>query len=204
MKPTAMMSRLRLNPTNPAARRDIINRDHMHKTLCRIVGASRLAGNILWRYEHDDSNGPAVLLQSTVAPDPRAVLEGYGTLEGPHDMALHLDRLDDGQKIRYRLISNPVISVARSNRRKPVSRAQVPDWWDVHAQTAGIAPDLNTLRVSPASEPHPRNRQAVLFCARIDGIATIDDTRQLRKAILAGVGRSKSYGCGLLTVSRPL
>ena len=204
MSPAPIMSLLRLNPVNPAARLDIINRDRMHKTLCRIVGTSRSAGNILWRYEHDDSDGPAVLLQSTTAPDPHAILEGYGTLEGVHDMAPHLDRLAVGQTIRYRLIGNPVVSVARSNRRRPVPRSMIPDWWRTHARTVGISPSLDALRVSPTSEPHPKNRQAILSCARLDGVATIDDTNRLREAILAGIGPSKAYGCGLLTVSRPL
>ena len=204
MNPAPVMSMLRLNPMHPAARRDIINRDRMHKTLCLIVGASRSAGNILWRYEHDDRAGPAVLLQSTVAPDPQTILAGYGTLEGTHDMAPHLDRLAAGQRIRYRLIANPVINVARSNRRRPVSRSMIPDWWRTRARTVGLSPNLDALRASPTSEPHPKNRKAILFCARLDGIATIDDTDRLREAILAGVGPSKPYGCGLLTVSKPL
>ena len=204
MNPAPIMSMLSLNRTHPAARRDIVKRDRMHKTLCIIVGASRSAGNILWRYEHDHSNGPAVLLQSTVTPDPQTILAGYGTLEGAHDMAPHLARLAAGQSVRYRLIANPVVNVARSNRRRPVSRSMIPDWWRTHARTVGLSPNLDALRVSSSSEPHPKNSKAILFCARLDGIATIDDADHLREAILTGIGPSKPYGCGLLTVSKPL
>ena len=204
MTRTLMLSRLRLNLTSIEARRDILNRNFMHKTLCRIVNSSRTDGHILWRYEPDtDNSETALLLQSSVAPDPRLILPKYGGLDGPHDMKPHLDRLADGQQVRYRIIVNPVICVPRSNRRRTVPRSSIPEWWKRRAQSAGLLPDLDALRVFTDSEPHPRNRRALLYSARLDGIAAVGDAERLRESIRSGIGRSKAYGCGLLTVSKP-
>ena len=37
----------------------------------------------------------------------------------------------------------------------------------------------------------------------VDGIAIVKDSVELEKILLNGVGRAKSYGCGLLSI-RPL
>ena len=208
MDPTPMMSRLRLNPANAAARRDITNRDGMHKTLCDIVDAARAAGNILWRYEHDDLAGPAVLLQSALPPNPAALIEGYGTLEGPHSLGAHFERLANGRTVEFRLVANPIIKHRPSGRhgpkhRRAVPRGELPAWMDRHARTAGLAPHADSLRITASSETHPRHRSAKLHVARFDGYADITDSDALAAAIAAGVGASRAYGCGLLTVSKP-
>ena len=35
-----------------------------------------------------------------------------------------------------------------------------------------------------------------------EGVLRITDPESLRRALIAGIGRSKAYGCGLMTLAR--
>ena len=35
-----------------------------------------------------------------------------------------------------------------------------------------------------------------------EGVARVTDPDALRRALVAGIGRSKAYGCGLMTLAR--
>lgn len=204
-----LLTRIRPNGAHADARRDYGSRDRrdqMHKTLSRLVDASRADGGVLWRYEHDKGS---VLLQSSAEPDMSRLPGGYGTMEGPYDMAPHLGRLAHGHTVTFRLVANPVIR-RRNGRDGPRHRAPVTGdteqqhWLSKQLHTAGLDAANDGVRALTTVEPHPRDRGARLHVVQFDGSATITDTDRLCAAIAAGIGPSKSYGCGLLTVSRPL
>ena len=45
--------------------------------------------------------------------------------------------------------------------------------------------------------------KVTLETATFEGVLRITDTARFREVLVAGMGRGKAYGCGLLTVSRP-
>lgn len=206
-----LLTRIRPNGAHADARRDYGSRrydrrDQMHKTLSRLVDASRSDGGVLWRYEHDKAS---VLLQSSAEPNMSRLPDGYGTMEGPYDMGPHLGRLAPGHTVTFRLVANPVVR-RRNGRDGPHHRSPVTAaadqqrWLSRHLHAAGLDATNDGVRAVTTVEPHPRDSRAKLHVVQFDGSATITDIDRLGSAIAAGVGPSKSYGCGLLTVSRPV
>ena len=201
------ISRIRLNIANHKARTDLSNRDRMHKTLCQLVDTARVAGHILWRYETDPA--PCVLVQSSSPPDLARLPSNYGTIEGPHHLAPHLQRLQPGQTVTFRLVANPIIKQRTGGRngakqRKAVPRSALSSWTEQRLEAAGLTLLPDSVHITANSEPHPRNPKARLYIACIDGHAVIDNPTQLTETTQNGIGASKTYGCGLITVSKPL
>lgn len=210
---TAQLLLARLHPdgAHPDARRDCnprlrARRDDMHKTLGRLTASARRDGGVLWRYEPVTGS---VLVQSSARPDLSRLADGYGTMDGPHDMTAHLDRLAVGQTVAFRLVANPVVR-RRDGRHGPRCRepvtgaAQQKRWLSRQLHAAGLDTAEEAVRAVTAVEPHPRGGKARLHVVEFDGVAEICDAGRLRSGVAAGVGPSKSWGCGLLTVSRPL
>lgn len=61
---------------------------------------------------------------------------------------------------------------------------------------------LTVLTVSAQSQRDIRTKGGIrLAVVRFDGIATVTDAGLARQAVLEGIGRGKSYGCGLLSLA---
>ncbi len=116
------LSKLRLNPAHPAARRDLGDANQMHRTLTRAFApdAARPALRLLWRVER--GRGPAagnIVLVQAESPARWATLEdqpGY-LLAGTFEKQIDLDHLiTDGRNCRFRLRANP--AVKREGKRR--------------------------------------------------------------------------------------
>ena len=88
-----------------------------------------------------------------------------------------------------------------------LSGAAAEEWWLRQAEAAGLKPlgihsqPLDAVRgrrgtQGDAAEQHVRHARI-----RFDGAATIIDPDLLRTKITEGIGRGKSYGCGLLSIA---
>ena len=122
------LSQLVLDPGSRQARRDLASPYELHRTLARAFPDAdgdrhRARHGVLFRVEDPVPSGVPVLVQSTTAPDWSRLPAGYAArLDGPKTVepALH-----QGQRLRFRLLANPV-------RRTNVARPGKPD--RVHRQ----------------------------------------------------------------------
>ena len=195
---TAYMSRLQLDPFIVEARRAVASVEAMHKATCRIAGTDRVSGRVLWRWEPELA--PTALLQTAEAPDPGQLPPGFVMTGPPILMSAHLDRLESGLLIRYRITASPTRNIRVEGRHKTKQTAirapEIPQWWQQKASDAGLTSDSEpALTISNA-----KIKNAGIPIVRIDGYAQVQDPDRLRTAILNGIGRGKPYGCGLLTV----
>lgn len=150
----------------------------------------RAAAHVLFRIELQAAE-PYVLVQSDVPP----VDDG---LEH-RPMASFLTLLEPDRRIRFRIDINAVRMKSRTRRLEPVPLAEVPQW----AATTRLATGLREIEVGVPGDFEVRRGKGgtPVRVVRLDGRAVVSDRDQARDLVHRGVGRARSYGCGLLSVA---
>jgi CRISPR system Cascade subunit CasE len=170
----------------------------------------RACADILFRVD-DDAKTVAVLVQSGIQPDPARLPDGYGHC-AVRTLDPLLDALRPGLPLRYRLTANATRKLGHNTQAgKPLTVVPLygPDaeaWWTRKAEEAGLQLRVvNVTGLDPASGRRTAGdgrRQNLRHArTRFDGTAVITDPDRLRAALTGGIGRAKSYGCGLLTIA---
>ncbi|ARQ69190.1 type I-E CRISPR-associated protein Cas6/Cse3/CasE [Streptomyces marincola] len=217
---TVWLSRLALNPRSRAVRDDLSGSRaaiNLHRRVMSLfpdteAEDARASFGVLFRAE-DTPQGYALLVQSIHAPDPARLPEGYGALRS-RSLDPLLDALKPGRRIRYRCVANAVRRPGATTRELYDLRAVVPlrgrtadEWWQRQASGAGmelesvLSQPVDTVRGLRGTEGKAAKQHMRHDRTRFDGVATVTDADLLRERIITGVGRAKSYGCGLLTVA---
>lgn len=151
----------------------------------------RATSGILYRID-DTPAGKFVLVQSATSltnPTPGSVSKDMSGRVAP-----------TAGMVRFRLAVNAVRRSRRDGRAVdvPVPPPDLAEWVQDK-----LAPALTGVEVLNATRVVNRpGGSRVLQVDTIDGIATIGDGDALQALTTGGVGRSKAYGCGLLTVAR--
>jgi hypothetical protein len=144
-------------------------------------------------------NQPMVLVQSRVKP----------MLVPPQARTLVLSgrtwETAAGDEVRFRVAVNPIVRNGRAKTERVVRTDEVPGW-----VTRRLAPELadvtvlnhyrDTYQQKHRGRAIPSGDEITVDV--VDGIATVGDPERLHRLRLAGVGRRKAYGAGLLTVQR--
>ncbi len=186
-----------------------------------LPGNAREGSGVLFRLEYLPGRPPSYLIRSAVPPtNPTA---GSQTVEERED------ELPRGTAVAFRIAVNAVQRTKKTkNGVRPVyvdgaleelvesgemseeeasSATEITPWL-----SEKLAPALVDVRIiNHQREVLGRGRQGqnrskeriAVQVDLIDGIALVEDPKALRMLLKRGVGRAKSYGCGLLTV-RPL
>nr|WP_241755831.1 type I-E CRISPR-associated protein Cas6/Cse3/CasE [Actinomadura sp. RB99] len=203
------MTQIALDLRNPDARRDLGDAVRAHRRVMSLVPdglgdqARRKAG-VLYRIEQARS-GPRLLIQTQYQPEGHKLPDGYGTLSVTSLDPL-LAVLDKGLAVRYRLVANPTKRYGRTSphagKLAALTGAAADQWWTERAERSGLALQTATTSSLPdlAGRRTGRDDRVVHAARRFDGTAVVTDPAALRTAILTGIGRGKSHGCGLLSV----
>lgn len=218
---SAWLTRLHLNPASRAVQRDLGNAAALHRRVMALVpdglGESpRSRAGVLFRLDTGSSDAAVLLVQSRVAPDPRRLPREYAEAQ-IKDMHALLTALRPGLSVRYRLLGNAVrrcgrnSTVGRWKQAVPLRGGEADRWWAERATTAGLTPHtvlsepsepLTTWHVPDTGRTGANDRVRVPHQATwFEGFATVHDAEALRHALLHGIGRGKSYGCGLLSLA---
>ncbi|MDI5968605.1 type I-E CRISPR-associated protein Cas6/Cse3/CasE [Streptomyces sp. SL13] len=166
-----------------------------------------------------------LLVQTRVTPDTGRLPTGYAEAH-TRDMTPLLTALRPGLPVRYRFLGNCVRRCGRNStagawkQAIPLYDEDAVQWWADRAPTAGLT--LHSLLANPGEpltayhpvDPTPADRKPaktpgkkdktarVPYAATLfEGVATVSEPSALRDALLTGVGRGKSYGCGLLSLA---
>ena len=119
------LSRLRLNPHDRKARRDLADPYRLHQTLAAAAGDD---DRLLFRAEPDAPGGPAVLVQTHAAPDWARLPDAYARIDGPKPFE---PEISEGQRLRFRLVANPTVKKHRDGRkngtRVPLVHPRAPE-----------------------------------------------------------------------------
>lgn len=184
-------------------------------------------GRLLWRLDRG-TRGTCLYIVSPERPSLIGLDEQLGFPDiAPQyqtcDYAPFLESLANGQTVSFRLVANPVVQRSEGDGHKvlPHVTARHKLAWLIGDQAVtGTTDDASRLTLSgltlcsDGAEPqimltesttlplHKKGHRKVnIAMARYDGIANISDADALRRVLTHGLGRSKSFGCGLMTVT---
>lgn len=220
------LTRMALNPRRRGARSLMASPQALHAAVMAgfANGHASDAGRVLWRLDSYTAHRVVLYTVSPDKPDFTHLVEqaGWPTTETWDTRSYDslLESLACGQRWQFRLTANPV----RSGRRegwadtKPLGHVTVKQqehWLLDRSRAAGFqivpclnAPDDNIdldFAVVERSIRRFRRKdgQVTIATATFEGNLEVVDADALRRTLIWGIGRAKSYGCGLMTVAHP-
>ncbi|GFG76628.1 type I-E CRISPR-associated protein Cas6/Cse3/CasE [Mycobacterium botniense] len=180
-------------------------------------------GRVLWRLDVRHPHRVVLYTVSPDKPDFTHIIEqaGWPTTETWETRCYDplLESLRSGQQWQFRLTANPVHSGLRAgwSDTKPLGHVTVKQqehWLIQRSRNAGFrllpcthagSGDFDIAVVDRSIRRfHRKGGQVTIATATFEGHLEVTDPEALRRALTHGIGRAKSYGCGLLTLARPL
>lgn len=176
-------------------------------------------GRNLWRLDRLGRD-LYLLVLSPGKPDFSHIVEQFGWPGSEQrwetkDYTQLMERIEAGQRWRFRLRANPVHSVkptTESQSQEPSKRGKVYAHVTVQQQerwllerAAKYGFDLRADRFSIVQQDtlqfRRQGKPITLGIATFEGILEVKDRTLFLGALTNGIGRAKAYGCGLLTIA---
>ncbi len=162
----------------------------------------------LWRIDQLCGKKYLMILSESM-PDTKA-LETYGK-EGSaqcKNYDAYLQRLREGERLRFRLVANPVHAVAEQKGMRGVERPHITiqhqlDYLMKRTEKNGFHISEDEVCIVERGYEVLRkqgSKQVRVVKVAYEGILTITDIGKFRHALVNGIGKKKAYGFGLLTV----
>lgn len=163
----------------------------------------------LWRIDKIQGKYYLLLL-SEKAPD-LAKLEMYGKKgsAASKDYKRYLDSLYEGQRLRFRVTLNPIVSRSEDGNNKRgtvyplIKEVDQLNFLLQRSEKNGFILDTNDyyLLKSEFETLKKKNKQEVkVVKAEFQGELVISDKNKFIETLTKGIGKKKAYGCGLMTV----
>lgn len=163
----------------------------------------------LWRIDYYMGK-PYILIFSSNKPDFTSFINQFGytdELGEIKDYQKVYDILRNNQEYRFRLSANPVYSIKQENGKRGkivphITIAQQEEWLKKKSEKIGFAlGDFSIVR-RDIKKFVRQNKYVTLSIVEYEGVLKITDAEIFRKTVTQGIGRAKSYGCGLLTLAK--
>jgi CRISPR system Cascade subunit CasE len=205
------LSKLVLNERDRKVRSDLSNAHDLHRSIMQGFPDEdrdnpRADWNVLFRQEPDSN---VILVQSNaqtaIKPDWTKLPPDYLMDHHIKPFELQPQQLRYGQTLQFRLKANP------SKREKETGRLLglffQPDqvaWLERQARRHGfsvqgvdVIPTPDVFGLKAKGKPPIK-----IFTVLYQGILQVEDPTLLVEAIQQGIGRGRSYGCGLLSIAK--
>lgn len=159
--------------------------------------------NVLFRYEIIPGQAPYFLVQSTVEPEGGRIKNVIET------KLIVCDAPKVGTRVAFRLAANTVTRDGKQAKplpaspHDPLTNENPASLWIRHKLASALSNVEFTQFNRQVLGVNRRGKGAstrVVQVDTVDGVATVEDSKQLEQLLLYGVGRAKSYGCGLLSI----
>jgi CRISPR system Cascade subunit CasE len=201
------LSQLILNDRNSQVRRHLSNIHDLHRGIMQAFPdeqreKARADWNVLFRLELDSN---ILLVQSEIEPDWGKLPKDYIEQQQSKPFAPEASQFPVDRLLQFRLKANP--SKRDKETKKTLGLYFQPDqveWLHRQGDRHGFKVEaIDTIPTpnlwgSKGKGQQPIKVHTVLF----QGILKVTDSSLLVSAIQQGIGRGKSYGCGLLSLSR--
>jgi CRISPR system Cascade subunit CasE len=201
------LSKLILNDRDRQVSRHISNVHDLHRGIMQAFPdeqreKARADWNVLFRLEPDSN---ILLVQSSLEPDWSKLPENYLSRKDWKPFDLDVNQFPVDRLLQFRLKANP--SKRDKATGKTVGLYYQPDQvnW-LHRQSERNGFKVESIDTIPTPNLWGKKKESkdsikvhtVLF----QGILKVQDPSLLVSAIQQGIGKGKSYGCGLLSLSR--
>lgn len=202
---TIWLARIALDLRNRNARKDLQDITAVHRRVMSLlpdhIGPQpRRQAGVLFRIDQGRT-GPVILVQTAIEPDLTRLPSGYGEA-AVRDRTPLLKALTPGMRVHYRIAANPSKRAWKGDNAGkivPLSGAAAEDWWRRKAQDNGLG--LESLHADPQPPAEGRSKPVRHAIIRFDGQAVVHNVDQVQTAVQLGIGRGKSFGCGLLSLA---
>lgn len=198
------ITRLRLDTGKPETRLLLSSPSKIHGTVEAgrqfVPGPGRASAR--WRIDEVGTEA-RLFVVSDDKPDYQSLLGqcGVGVPQETLDYDELLKDLATGQKVRFRLVGNPVRPDAGKWRAHTTAKYQL-GWLDHQGSRHGFTVASATAHHSGFVRFGRVDGSTVtLYRTTFDGVLSIDDIEAFRAALTGGIGRGKAYGCGLMTIA---
>ncbi|QRP46029.1 type I-E CRISPR-associated protein Cas6/Cse3/CasE [Amycolatopsis sp. FDAARGOS 1241] len=217
------LTKMPINPQRRGAQQLLSSPQAMHAAVLAGFPDARPTedGRVLWRLDTYAHHRVLLFIASPDKPDLQHLVEqaGWPTTQAWQTASYDgmLASLRTGQRWQFRLTANPV----RAGRRdgwddtKPlghVTVAQQQQWLLDRTERLGFRfcrshgnpsePDLAVIDRTVRRFRRGSSR-VTISTATFEGHLEILDALSIQRALTFGIGRAKSYGCGLMTLARP-
>ncbi|HEY9814404.1 MAG TPA: type I-E CRISPR-associated protein Cas6/Cse3/CasE [Candidatus Obscuribacterales bacterium] len=202
------LSKLVLNESDRAVQRDLSDAHKLHQRIMQAFpddlesDRPRQDLHILFRQEPDSN---VVLVQSAIAPNWSILPSGYLQEHHQKEWQLDIDQCSSGRILQFRLRANP--SKRDNQTRKTIGLFHEADqvaWLQRQAERCGfrlhgidVIPSPNVFGIKKGGKAPIR-----ITTALYQGVLEVVEPELFLNAVRQGIGRGKSYGCGLLSISR--
>lgn len=162
-------------------------------------GASQTSG-ILYADLGGDFQSRRILLLADRTP--AECIDGqYGQVQSKPIAESFLDH----DRYRFKVIVNPTRRDSASRKLLPVKgRAPIADWFCERAQQSWgfrVPPEhLQVDRVDVLRFKDKQQHPVTLAQAHVQGLLEVTDRTQFRNSFTRGIGRARTFGCGLLQI----
>lgn len=161
--------------------------------------ASQPSG-ILWADQGGDFQGRKILLLADRTPAEQA--------EGGHGQVQSRTIAEDfmgHERYRFKVIVNPTRRDSASGKLMPVKgREAVAAWFSERGPASwgfAVKPEvLQVERIEVLQFKDKAQRPVTLAQAHVSGQLQVTDRAQFKKSFAQGIGRGRSFGCGLLQI----
>ena len=209
------LARMRLDLRDRHVRNDLADVVRLHQRVMSLFPdglgeRARQKAGVLFRLDELPGNVVTLLVQSRLEPNPDKLPPGYKNFQ-TRKLTPLLDALSPGMTVFYRLVGNPVKRLLkdqghhRARQIVALSGAAADEWWRRRAEAAGLAPiSARSVRLDTrlGTKTKDEKSHTVRHAAtRFDGVAIVKDVDAAREAVINGIGKGKSYGCGLLSLA---
>jgi len=178
----------------------------MHRTLVRafVAGEAQLPPRFLWRLETSAAwRDPQLIVQSNQPGNWAWLDEMADYLKQPVETkAVAIDTLlQPDARYRFRLLANP--TVTRQGKRYGLTSEETQlAWLSRQGERLGFHVEMALVTASDMLVSRKRQTRIQLQRALFEGILQARNVDALGKAIQAGIGPGKAFGCGLLSLAR--
>jgi len=202
------LSRLRLNARHPDASRALRDAQALHALTMRCLPSdvSRAEANLL---HYADLASGTVLVQTAVPP---RWPETEAFRAQAKEITTFLEQLDDGDVLRFAVRAVPIRRCSTTLRdgsaaKNPGEHALRTDadrtaWLEQRLGAAARIRGFPTISLEPERVGYRNGERFVHRPTSFAGIIEVCDADAVRDLAVAGIGRVKSYGNGLLMLRR--
>ncbi|WPC04508.1 type I-E CRISPR-associated protein Cas6/Cse3/CasE [Pseudomonas benzenivorans] len=201
------LTRLTLDPRSAQARRDLGDAYEMHRTLARafVADAQSAPARFLWRLEAGANAWatPVVLVQATTEADWSPLLALANYLQRPvESKRLTLEEwLEGGARYRFRLQANPTVT-RQGKRYGLVGEDEQLAWLGRQGERHGFSVEAALVTASDVLVSRKGEGRISVQRVCFEGVLQAQSLDALSRALTAGIGPAKAFGCGLLSVAR--
>lgn len=189
-------TRIMINPRHPAIREDSQNAYQQHRRIESLFpDHKRNEVNALFRWEQQ-----TIFTQSTVEPRFDLLPNNY-----THDVQTRVlnlgELLKPNQWFEFRLLADTSGIEKETRRRKARDPAQLPDWLASRLEGAAKLDEFMAIQRGAQISVQRLEQRWTLKPTSFTGYLNVIDPEQLANVLMAGFGRSRAYGCGLMQIA---